>query len=233
MEKEKVSLSWSVGKDCSYALYKILFSETYEVVSLHTTIDAQSKTVGLHGIKENLVVRQSEILKIPLEKIYLNISGSTSSYEETVVQYYKNLRSKGVDKIISGDIFLEDLRKYKEDLCASAGIEMVFPLWGSDTKDLIKDFIQKGFKAKICAINSKHFSQDHLGKELDLHFIKNLSASIDPCGEFGEYHTFTYHGPIFPKAVPFLPGSIYGEDYNFKTSDNKQIKSRYYYMNFL
>ncbi|CAN5420478.1 diphthine--ammonia ligase [soil metagenome] len=233
MEKEKVSISWSGGKDCSYALYKILFSETYEVVSLHTTIDAQTKKVGLHGIPENLVVRQSEILGIPLEKIYLNVIGSTSSYEEIMIQYYKSLRAKGIDKIVSGDIFLEDLRKYKEDLAASAGLDIIFPLWGSDTKELIKDFIHKGFKAKICAINSKHFSQDHLGKSLDLMFIKNLSASVDPCGEYGEYHTFTYGGPIFSKAIPFLPGSIYFEDYNFKTSNNKQIKSQYYYMNFL
>lgn len=233
MSREKVSLSWSGGKDCSYALYKIFSADKYEVISLHTTLDAQTKKVGLHGIPEKLIEKQAKILNIPLEKIYLNNPGSSYSYEDIMVEYYEKLRSKGINKIISGDIFLQDLRKYKEDLASRAGVEILFPLWGANTKDLLKEFIFHGFKAKICAINSRHFSPDFLGKDLDLNFLKNLSDSIDPCGEYGEYHTFTYDGPIFRKAVPLLPDTIYNEEYKFKTMENKEQKASYYYMNFI
>lgn len=228
--KPKVSLSWSGGKDACLALYKVLLEDKYEVVSLHTSIDYKNKKVGLHGIHEDLLSKQAKLLNIPLEKIYLNEPGSPLSYEDLMVRYYTGLKKRGVEKIISGDLYLSDLRKYKENLALKSGLEMEFPLWGIPTKKIISDFLESGFKTVLCAVDDKFFTLDDAGKILDRNFLQDLNKLVDPCGENGEFHTFVFEGPLFSEAIKLQKGTPYSESYTFSTEDKKEVKSTFHYI---
>lgn len=228
--KEKVSMSWSGGKDCSLALFYILEKGNYEVVSLHTTIDFNSKKVGLHGVPEALIEKQAHLLNIPLEKIYLNKPDSALSYEEVMLDYYDSLKKKSINKIISGDIFLEDLRAYKEELALKKEIKIELPLWGYATSLLVEDFINLGFKTIICAADAEIFTSDVVGKTIDLDFVKQLPKGVDPCGENGEFHTFTYGGPIFKKEIDYVNKDVITESYKFKTKDGDELERKFYYV---
>ncbi|MDQ3394421.1 MAG: ATP-binding protein [Bacteroidota bacterium] len=230
--KEKISMSWSGGKDCALALYKILEEGNYKVESLHTSIDYSSKKVGLHGIPEALIEEQARLLHLPLEKIYLNKTGSNSSYEEELLLFYDKLQSQNINKIISGDIFLEDLRAYKEALASRKNIKIEFPLWGIDTHSIVEDFLGLGFKTAVCAADGNIFPADIIGKIIDHEFLGRLPEGVDPCGENGEYHTFTCEGPIFNGKVDFLINGYYSEDFYFKTEDGKEVKRWFHFAEF-
>ena len=230
---KKASISWSGGKDSAFALYQVLQETEFEVLSLHTTIDAVTKKVGLHGIHESLIEQQAKILGIPLNNIYLDNSKNSVPYDELMQQYYESLKKQGIYTIISGDIFLEDLRVYKEAIAEKAGLKMEFPLWGKNTTELADDFIHKGFKTLLCAVDAKFFSKEDLGKTLTKDFLRKLPTFVDPCGENGEYHTFTYAGPLFEKAIPVKADGKYSETYNFHSMENginKEQHATFHYL---
>lgn len=212
--KKKVSVSWSGGKDSAFALYKVLRAHELEVVSLHTSLNDQLKRVGMHGTPESLIEAQAFEMGIPLEKIYVPADSSNDSYEGAMLAYYRRVKEQGVSAVVFGDIFLEDLKIYREQLLAKAGLEGIFPLWQQNTSQLIEEFLKEGFKTAICAADAKYFTKDTAGKVIDQEFISQLPKDVDPCGERGEFHSFVFEGPLFKNPVNYALGETVYKDYS-------------------
>lgn len=205
MHKPKAIFSWSGGKDSSYALYKVLQENTYEVMYLLTTVNQKVKRISMHGVREELLQQQAESIGIPLIKIEIH-EDSNEHYENQMRDVLTKAKSEGIECVIFGDIFLEDLRQYREDNMSKLQMKAVFPLWKLDTKVLVTDFLRLGFKTITCCVNDGYLSREWVGREIDEHFIKELPFTVDVCGENGEYHTFCYAGPVFKKQIAFTIG---------------------------
>jgi uncharacterized protein (TIGR00290 family) len=218
--KKKISISWSGGKDSAFALYKILLNREYDVVSLHTVFNAETKRVGMHGVQEAMIEKQAESLGIELEKLYLHSSEDHASYKSLMEAYYAKCRSQGILHIAFGDIFLEDLRKFRDDMLKDLGLSGVYPLWRVDSKSLIYEFLGLNFKTLVCAANANFFPAAGMGRTIDHEFIATLPVTIDPCGENGEFHTFVYDGPIFKWPIGVRQTEVVDKMYEFKTIDN-------------
>lgn len=217
----KTYLNWSSGKDSALALYLLQNSKEYQVDKLVTTVNSEVDRVSMHGLRTELLTQQAESLGIPLELIELNGTVSMEAYNATMAQSIKSLKSEGYTHSVFGDIFLEDLKKYREDNLKKIGIEAVFPLWKIDTKKLITEFIDLGFKAITVCVNAKVLDKSFCGREVDLEFIESLPTNVDPCGENGEFHTFVYDGPNFKEPVSFEIGDIIEKRYApSKTEDD-------------
>ena len=221
----KVTISWSGGKDSSFALYKILQSPQYEVMSLHTVISEENNRVGMHGIREDLIEKQAQSIGLPLVKLYLESSASHDAYDKLMKDFYQCCVQNGIQGVVFGDIFLEDLKKFREDLLQPFNLNGIFPLWKLDTTKLITEFINTGFKTLLCAADAKHFSSEQMGKTIDNDFISHLPEGVDPCGENGEFHTFVYDGPIFKKAIEFEYGSVVKKAYSFQKRTENEIQT--------
>ncbi len=199
--KEPIALLWSGGKDSAFALYKLLCSEKYEVKYLISTINANFKRVSIHGIREELVEEQAERLGIPLVKVYVN-QGSNEEYEEKMQEASAKLKQEhGISLLATGDIFLEDLRAYRENMYKKVGVSLLCPLWKQDTGNLVREFIAEGFKTVICSLSDNKLTEDFLGKTLDEELLQEFPKDIDPCGENGEFHTFCYDAPMFSEPI--------------------------------
>ena len=213
--KNKVVMSWSGGKDSSLALYHLLKSEKYEVVSLMTTVYEPHKRVSMHGIHESLLEAQAEAIGIPLVKVYLN-EKTHEAYEEAMKGHLLAFKEQGVNNVAFGDIFLEDLRKYREERLEEVGMNAVFPLWNIPTVLLAKEFITEGFLTHICSVDDSLLEKEHVGVRYDSDFLASLPESVDPCGENGEFHSFCYDGPIFKNRVRFVRNGIVEKTYETK-----------------
>ncbi|MBI1837686.1 MAG: diphthine--ammonia ligase [Flavobacteriia bacterium] len=198
--RKKVIFSWSGGKDSSYCLYKVLNDPTYEVVYLLTTLNTEFKRISMHGVKEELLDAQSQSIGVPQLKVWVG-QGTNEEYELQMSEMLLKAKSEGIETVLFGDIFLEDLRKYREENMAKVGMKAEFPIWKTDTSFLIQDFIEKGFETVTCCINDAYFDEKWVGKKIDSNFIKELPSHVDPCGENGEYHTYCFAGPIFKKPI--------------------------------
>jgi uncharacterized protein (TIGR00290 family) len=203
--KTKAIFAWSGGKDSSYALHQVLLEGKFEVVYLLTTLNFEFKRISMHGVREELLDLQSDSIGIPQLKVWL-YEASYESYEKQMEEMLLKAKGEGIETVIFGDIFLEDLKLYREKNLEKVGMKAVFPLWKKDTSVLINDFIKSGFKTITCCVNDAFFNEDWVGKEIDISFIMNLPSTVDPCGENGEYHTFCYEGPIFKKEINFQLG---------------------------
>lgn len=225
--KEKVAISWSGGKDCSLALFEILQSNEYEVARLHTSFNVDTNRVGLHGIKQSLIEQQAQSTGIWLDKILIPSAENHIAYENALHEYYQRLVKAGIRTIVFGDIFLEDLKAYREKMLSSLGLKGVFPLWKVDSKVVAEKFIKSGFKAVVCAADAKYFNKEDVGREYDFDFIQSLPAGVDPCGENGEFHTFVYDGPIFKVPISCERHQIEAKEYLYKVNlPNGQSESR-------
>ena len=229
MEKIKISLSWSGGKDSAFALWKLLNDERYEVAGLHTTLGEESCRVGMHGIHEELIDAQAAALGLRLDKIYYPASGDNAAYEKAMEKYLLGLDSDGVKHIAYGDILLEDLKQYREEKLAEKGFSGIFPLWGSDTKALAEEFLQSGFKTKICAADADKISKDWVGGDFDREFLAQLPLDVDPCGENGEFHSFCYDGPIFSKALDISCKAVIQQSYDILLENGDKEKKIYWF----
>ncbi|MCX6182374.1 MAG: diphthine--ammonia ligase [Bacteroidetes bacterium] len=203
--KKKAVFCWSGGKDSSYCLHKVLEEGEYEVCYLLTTISGQFNRISMHGVREELLQKQVAEIGIPLLKVTVS-QGTNDDYEKQMEAVLLQAKSEGIEHVIFGDIFLEDLRVYREDNLAKVGMTGVFPLWKMDTKKLVDDFINKGFKTITCCINDEHLDETWVGKNIDAAFVRDLPAAVDACGENGEFHTFCYAGPIFKNDISFEIG---------------------------
>ncbi|WP_324721264.1 diphthine--ammonia ligase [Salinimicrobium sp. HB62] len=205
---KKSFLNWSSGKDAAYALHLLQQQKEYEVHSLVTTINSKIDRVFMHGLRTRLLEQQAENLDIPIRKINLDGNVSMSKYNEIMEKETGKLKAEGFSHSIFGDIFLEDLREYREQQLQKAGLQALFPLWKMHTGKLMEDFLVAGFKAITVSVNAKVLSKSFCGREIDTQFLKDLPADVDPAGENGEFHSFVFDGPIFSKPITFQKGEI-------------------------
>lgn len=226
--KAKAIFNWSSGKDSALALYKILNSNRFEIVSLVTLINEEVRRVTMHGLREELVEKQSESIGLPLQKIMLPELPSMEEYNSIMSSVLNSFKEKGITHSVFGDIFLEDLRNYREEKLHEIGLKGVFPLWKRDTKDLIKEFISLGFKTIVICVNETYLDKSFVGRIIDEKFISDLPKNVDPCGENGEFHTFTFDGPIFKSPVLFQKGNIVRKTYpKPKTNENEEVEGEH------
>ncbi len=202
MQPPKAIFCWSGGKDSALALHKILQSKAYEVCYLLTTVNGNYHRISMHGVRESLLDAQAASIGIPQIKVY-TYEASNEAYEKAMEAALLQAKSEGIEYVIFGDIFLEDLRLYREKNLAKVALQAVFPLWKQNTTALIQEFLQNGFKTITCCVNDAFFDEWGVGVLIDDVFIKNLPQNVDPCGENGEFHTFCFDGPIFKKAISF------------------------------
>jgi len=211
--KPKAIFNWSSGKDSALALYKILKEEKFEVTSLLTSINKEFQRISMHGVHVSLLEKQAESLGFPLIKMELPKEPTMEEYRELMSKTMNDLKSQGITHSIFGDIFLEDLKKYREDQLRSIGMEGVFPLWKINTTDLIREFLDLGFKTIVTCVNETYLDKSFAGRIIDEDFIKDLPENVDVCGENGEFHTFTFNGPLFKNPVGFEIGEIVKKTY--------------------
>lgn len=197
---KKAIFCWSGGKDSAYALYKVVLEKEFEIVSLLTTINSEFGRITMHGVKESLLDAQVEAIGLPVKKMYIS-DGTYTEYESEMEKALLEFKEEGVEHVIFGDIFLEDLRKYREDNLKKVDMKAVFPLWNINTREQIQQFIEDGFKTKICCVNDSLLDKNFVGVNLTQEFLDALPKQVDPCGENGEFHSFCYAGPIFRTKI--------------------------------
>jgi len=217
----KTYFNWSTGKDSALALYYMLKDAQYSVEKLVTSVNSHYNRVSMHGLPVSLLKAQTKAIGIPLEIIELPEQPSMADYESIMTKTVNGLKTEQFTHTAFGDIFLEDLKKYREANFAKQNIQTVFPLWKRDTKQLINEFLNLGFKAVIVCANSKYFSEDFVGKIITKALIESLPEDVDVCGENGEFHTFCFDGPMFKTPIPYSIGEKIHREYNTpKTEDS-------------
>jgi uncharacterized protein (TIGR00290 family) len=220
---KKAYFNWSTGKDSTLALYKILQSQEFSIDTLVTTINSDFDRVSMHGLRKDLLFAQVNSLQIPLETIAFSKDVTMEVYTKTMESAMKSLVEENYTHAVFGDIFLEDLKNYRDNNLAKVGVEGVYPIWKRDTKDLLKEFLDLGFKTVIVCANSKYFDKGFVGTIIDKNFINNLPKNVDPCGENGEFHTFCFDGPIFKKPIDFEIGEKIYREYNTPKTDDDSV----------
>lgn len=200
-----VIFAWSGGKDSSYALYQLMQDERYEVKYLLSTFNGNNNRLSMHGVREELIEEQAASIGIPLLKVYV-YEGNNQEYEEQMRNTLLRVKASGIRTVAFGDIFLEDLRLYRENQMRQVGMDCLFPIWKTDTLQLVNVFVAKGFKTYACCINDGYLDESWCGKLIDETFIKDLPPTVDPCGENGEFHSFCFDGPIYKKGLPVVTG---------------------------
>ena len=211
--KPKAIFNWSSGKDSALALYKIIQENKFDITALLTSINKDFQRISMHGVPVSLLEKQAESLAFPLIKMEIPNEPSMEEYSEIMSKTMNDLKSQGNTHSIFGDIFLEDLKKYREDQLKTIGMEAVFPLWKRNTSDLITEFLDLGFKTIVTCVNDTYLDKSFAGRIIDKDFIKDLPKNVDPCGENGEFHTFTFDGPIFKYPIEFEIGETVMKTY--------------------
>lgn len=219
MKKIPAIFSWSGGKDSSYALHKVMQEGVYEVRYLLSTINGNFRRLSMHGVREELIEAQSASIGIPLKKVYV-YEADNASYEKQMGLLLGQVRQEGIEHVIFGDIFLEDLRAYREEKMKQVGMQCVFPIWKKDTAILVNDFIAKGFKTITCCINDGYLDESWCGRLIDKDFVDDLPTNVDPCGENGEFHSYCFAGPIFRFPLPITKGELTYRALEIKTKDH-------------
>lgn len=217
--RKNILISWSGGKDSSLALYEIQKSRDYEVAALITTITSDYDRVSMHGLRTILLDEQASSLNIPLEKIFISKNAPNDEYESRLKEALLKYKQLGIRDVVFGDLFLEEIKKYREDLLGKIGMECVFPIWKRDTVKLAKRFIELGFKAITVCVDSYVLGEEFAGREFNKQFLNDLPEGIDPCGENGEFHTFVYDGPILKNPIDHELGEIVLRDKRFYYCD--------------
>ena len=212
-------LSWSGGKDASLSLY-YLQQENREVNTLFTTINKHLQRITMHGVHISLLEKQVESLGCKLELISLPENISMKKYNDLMGNFLQAKRDLGVEEVVFGDIYLEDLKNFRDKELAQFKLNTHYPLWGKNTLKIAEEFIQLGFKAIVVAVSSNKLGEEHVGKEFDLDFINSLPKDVDPCGENGEFHTFVYNGPNFKFPVELQKGEITYKTYASAENDD-------------
>ena len=222
MNTHKTYFNWSTGKDSALALYYLMNQPEYSVERLVTTVNEHYDRVSMHGLRRSVMERQFAQLDIPFDTIELPEKPSMKVYEPIMRAKLEALKAEGFTHAGFGDIFLEDLKAYREKQLKQMAITAVFPLWKKDTKQLMKDFLELGFRAVVVTANADLFGEDFVGQELTPQLIGDLPAGVDPCGENGEFHTFCFDGPIFKAPVEFEIGEKVFREYD---APKKPVKS--------
>ncbi|MBD0368734.1 MAG: diphthine--ammonia ligase [Flavisolibacter sp.] len=214
-------MNWSGGKDSSLCLYKVLQSKCYKVKYLLTSVNSVHERISMHGVRRSLLQAQALSLGISLKTIELPEQPGMQEYEQLMLTAVKELKDAGCTNSIFGDIFLQDLREYRESKLKELDVSCSFPLWKVNTTDLVKEFIELGFKSIIVCVNEKFLDKSFCGRVIDHSFLQDLPSSVDPCGENGEFHSFVFEAPIFKESIPIQKGEIVYKKYQApKNNDN-------------
>ena len=226
-------MNWSGGKDSALCLHKAQQSKQYNIRYLLTNVNATYNRISMHGVRRSLLEAQAASIGIPLQTIELTEQPSMQEYEESMMKKIRNLKSAGCSKAIFGDIFLEDLKLYREQQLKQAGIDCVFPLWMINTSALIKEFIALGFKAIVVCVNEACLDKSFCGRLIDESFLNDLPANVDVCGENGEFHSFVFDGPIFNQPIKFSKGETAYKEYDAPKQNNESTKYGFYFCDLL
>lgn len=210
--KEKVLFCWSGGKDSALALHRLQRDERYEVVALLTTYNEHYQRVSMHGVRLALSELQARSIGLPLDKVFVSERSSNEEYTSKMAERMLFYKDQGVLTVAFGDIFLEDLRAWREANLAQIGMRAIFPLWKNETRELVREFADLGFKSRICCVSEEYLTQEALGRDVDVAFMDSLPAGVDPCGENGEFHSFAYAGPIFKEPLEIATGECVRRD---------------------
>jgi uncharacterized protein (TIGR00290 family) len=205
-------MSWSTGKDSAYALHVAREQLGVPIAALHTTVTADYDRVSMHGVRRELLVRQAEQLGLPLRVVELPTPCSNDEYERRMSASLAEGLAEGVDRIVFGDLFLEDIRAYREERLVGTGITPLFPLWQRDTNDLAAEMLEVGIRARVTCVDPRQLDPAFAGREFDRSFLDDLPAVIDPCGERGEFHTFAFDGPEFGAPIGVANGEVVERD---------------------
>lgn len=226
---KKAIMNWSGGKDSALALWRILQSGDYIIETLLTTLNAANRRISMHGVPENLLDEQARRLDLPQTKLYLPEESSMVNYEQRMGDILQPLVDGGVTHAIFGDIFLEDLRQWRENQLAGRGLTGVFPIWQIPSLQLLNEFWEAGFATIVVSVNSQYLDQSFCGRVLNRAFVDDLPAGVDPCGENGEFHTFVYQAPYFSEPIGVRVEDVVTKTYQFKTATGEQQTSAYYF----
>jgi uncharacterized protein (TIGR00290 family) len=223
--------NWSGGKDSALALYTVLQEGIYDVKALVTTVNSEYQRISMHGVRRELLHEQAKQIGIPLCEILLPDSPDMESYETAMNAGIQPLLQQGIRHCIFGDIFLEDLRAYRENKLREIEVTGIFPLWKRDTTELVRSFIDLGFKTIVVCTQADKLDESFAGRVIDISFLNDLPETVDPCGENGEFHTFVFDGPIFHQPVEFTKGEniyrTYGDserEWGFHYTDLLEIQ---------
>ncbi|MGC6480178.1 MAG: diphthine--ammonia ligase [Flavobacteriaceae bacterium] len=216
-------MNWSSGKDAALALYYLSQSPDLRCQALLTSISSQYQRVSMHGLRRELLEAQAQALNLPLTIMELPQDASMEDYDRILKETVGNLKSEGAQASAFGDIFLEDLKRYREKQLETVGLQALFPLWKKDTTELIHRFVDLGFEAVVVCLNESKLPSEFLGRTIDLDFLKELPKDVDPCGENGEFHTFCYKGPIFKKPISFTLGEKTRRTYTNPKDSSQEI----------
>ena len=209
---KRVALSWSSGKDSAWTLHLLRRDPAVEVVALVTTLNEAFDRVAMHAVRRELLEAQAESAGLPLWTVPLPRPCSNEQYEARMRGLCARAVGEGVEAMAFGDLFLADIRAYREKQLAGTGLEPLFPLWQIPTAQLARDMIAAGLRAKITCVDPKVLSREFAGRDFDAAFLADLPPAVDPCGENGEFHSFVYEGPMFSKPIQLLTGEIVERD---------------------
>jgi uncharacterized protein (TIGR00290 family) len=216
---EKVLLSWSGGKDAALALYELQASKDYEVSALLTTVTQEYDRITMHGVRRVLLERQAEAVGLPLHTVFISAATTDGEYRGKMRAALQEHVDAGVSCVAFGDLFLEDVRRYREENLAQIDLRAVFPLWQRDTRELAHSFVDAGFKAIITCVDGQHLDGSFVGRRFDEQLLADLPPSVDACGENGEFHSFVYDGPLFSRGVGYTRGATVLRDDRFYYCD--------------
>ena len=211
-DRPKAVVSWSSGKDSAFALWEVRRSGELDVVGLLTTLTKNFGRVSIHGVRDELLQRQAESLGLPIRRVEIPYPCPNSLYEEAMGRAVEGMQADGISRVVFGDLFLEDVRAYRETRLAHSDIRPVFPLWHRNTTELARAMIQSGLRARVVSLDPRKLPRSFAGREFDTAFLAELPAGVDPCGENGEFHTFVTGGPMFDPPVPVKAGPVVERD---------------------
>lgn len=212
MARLKTLVSWSSGKDSAWALHRLRTDDRFEVIGLVTTVNSRYKRVAMHGVRRELLHRQAEAAALPLLEVPIPSPCTNEEYESAMMAQLRAAVEAGAEAIAFGDLFLEDIRRYREAMLQALPIQPLFPLWGVDTSLLANEMIAAGLRARITCLDPRSVPRELAGAEFDAELMSILPPDVDRCGERGEFHTFAYEGPMFEASIPIEQGEVVERD---------------------
>lgn len=219
--RHPIALSWSGGKDSSLALAALRADPRYEVVALLTSVTQGYDRISIHGVRRSLLMQQAREIGLPLHEVQIAPQSSNEEYELAFMRAVSQLQGEhpGVLQVAFGDLFLADVRAYRERLLARLGCEALFPLWGQETTALARQFVEQGYVAHLVCVDTTQLAQEYAGRRFDERLLGELPPDVDPCGENGEFHTFVSAGPVFSAPIPVAIGEVVLRDERFAYCD--------------
>jgi uncharacterized protein (TIGR00290 family) len=210
--RRRTLVSWSSGKDSAWLVHALRAMPDVEIGALLTTVNEDAQRVAMHAVRTELLEAQAEALGVPLLQVPIPHRCSNEIYERVMGETVRQAVSNGFTHVAFGDLFLEDVRRYREERLAGSGLTPIFPLFGADTRALAQDMVAAGLRARLTCVDPAQLDRSFAGREFDAQLLRDLPASVDPCGERGEFHSFAYRGPMFAREVPVALGVIVERD---------------------